>query len=64
MRAYVLYLLADETTPIGISTNRQALYPLKKQIEDNYKKNGYRYIPNMWISEIQITDKVTEFEYY
>lgn len=63
MRAYVLYILTDETTPIGISTNRQALYPLKKQIEDNYKKNGYKYIPDMWISEIQITDKVTEFEY-
>lgn len=63
MRAYVLYMLTDTTIAIGISTNRQVLYPLKKQIENNYKKNGYKYVPNMWIQEIQITDKVTELEY-
>lgn len=62
MRAYVLYMLTDTTVAVGISTNRQALYPLKKQIENNYKNNGYKYVPNMWIKEIQITDKVTELE--
>lgn len=62
MRAYVLYILTDTAITVGISINRQALYPLKKQIENNYKKNGYKYAPNMWIKEIQITDKVTELE--
>lgn len=60
MRAYILYMLTDTAVAIGISTNRQALYPLKKQVENNYKNNGYKHIPNMWIEEIQITDKVTE----
>ena len=55
-------MLTDTAVAVGISTNRQALYPLKKQIENNYKKNGYKYVPNMWIKEIQITDKVTELE--
>lgn len=60
MCAYILYILTDTAVAIGISTNRQALYPLKKRVENNYKNNGYKHGPNMWIEEIQVTDKLTE----
>lgn len=62
MRAYVLYMLTDTAIAIGISTNRQALYPLKKQVENNYKNEGYKHVPDMWIKEIYITDKATELD--